>query len=265
MLVNWNDFKVFVNSRSLNIQGIETSECYDLRAQDDFFSLECRLYKNPSDETDITDFEGNYKFGWNKKLKKTDEENIPLMKTQVAQSGWHFEPRSLDFFVGKHNSLYNRLSSGTMDVEGADDAGDGVLVFLTTSGTPIIKGESEEESAYQTRLDETCVASKVIFTPDYNWKPIGASIQVVNKPNWSAYLWGYIDLSIFEAPNINFLNGGWNIRFAQDGATSYKIDARTTSDDPIPAGLPFVILVRHGLVNNTTRFGVQVALEHYRK
>lgn len=68
MLLQWSDFKSIVNSKALSIQWIELSTMYRLAIYDGMLGYECRLEKNPSDSTDLNDFENNYKAKGNKPL-----------------------------------------------------------------------------------------------------------------------------------------------------------------------------------------------------
>lgn len=75
MRVDWDTFKTEVASRSLLIQFVDDGTRYHLVAKDDWFLLECQLHKDPSDTTDLDDFENNYKDDANKSLM--DLKNTP--------------------------------------------------------------------------------------------------------------------------------------------------------------------------------------------
>lgn len=61
MKVSWTQFKSFVDSKNLSIQFIELENEYILTTFDKFFEIECILDKNPSDTSELNDFETNYK------------------------------------------------------------------------------------------------------------------------------------------------------------------------------------------------------------
>lgn len=61
MKVYWQTIKDFVDARKLSIQWIDVDNKYYMKAIDGPFSLDCELDKNPSDTTDLLDFETNYK------------------------------------------------------------------------------------------------------------------------------------------------------------------------------------------------------------
>jgi len=60
MILNWTDFKKFITDREDVIIMIETESNYMLFAYS-FRNIDCRIDKNPSDTTDLDDFETNYK------------------------------------------------------------------------------------------------------------------------------------------------------------------------------------------------------------
>ena len=66
MKVNWSKLKEFVDHRGLSVQWVEESSHYSLSAIDGALTFTCKLDKNPTDTTDLTDFETNYKASGNK-------------------------------------------------------------------------------------------------------------------------------------------------------------------------------------------------------
>lgn len=261
--VEWSQFKNFVSERSLSIQYIDLNYKYEMKAFDGIFHLECELDKNPSDTTDLLDFETNYKPNGNKKISLVDSLGLPLYKNQVVGDEWHYEPRCFDYFVGKYNSLYNRKRDGNGSIESAIDYNDATMKFYANDGTELIKGESETDEEFQDRLDLNCYMTDVIWTPTYDRKCIGANIQINNSPNWSCYLWSDVDLTAIGLGFIPYLAGGLNLQFLTDG-NSFQIDARTANDSALPAYIPIVFRCRHDIINDDSRFGLQIFLEHYR-
>ena len=61
MKLNWTQFKTISNAKSMSIQYIETDNFYHLKSFDGIFTIDCELNKNPSDTTDLLDFENNFK------------------------------------------------------------------------------------------------------------------------------------------------------------------------------------------------------------
>ena len=196
-------------------------------------------------------------------IPERDENGFAKFKNQVAGIDKRYEPRSFDWWIGKYNSLYNRKESGGGTVETADDYGDASLKFYDSDLVELVKGEQETEEEFQTRLNQNCTSTKVIWVPQYQHYLIGANVQVLNTPNFNTYLWAYVDFSAYGLGYIPYLQGGWNLRFFLD-KHPFSIDARTTNDTPLPATIPVVFLIRHNLVTDENRFAVQIYLEHYR-
>ncbi len=68
MRVEWTEFKSFVSSKLAKPQFIEFDNYYYIVARDGFFELNTEVDKNPSDSTDLDDFENNYKSSWNERI-----------------------------------------------------------------------------------------------------------------------------------------------------------------------------------------------------
>lgn len=192
-----------------------------------------------------------------------DKNGFQYIKLQIADADLSYTPRSFDFAAGKLNSLYNRGLGGDGTVAGAADYGDASMKFFDSSMEELVQGVEESGVDFQTRLDSNCTATEVIWTSAFDRKPIGATIQVGNAPTFDAYLWAYVDLSVLGLGKQPYLDGGFNLSlFAEK--QPYRIDARTTADDPIPAGIPIGFLVRHGLLTDSTRFKLQIMMEFFK-
>lgn len=199
--------------------------------------------------------------GW---IPERDSNGFGLFKNQVADKNLHYEPRSFDWKVGKHNSLYNRKATGLGTVQGADDYEDAEMKFYDSLGDELTQNAEESDVDYQARLTANCTMTDVIWNHAYNIKCIGANIQVLNTPTWPAYLWSFIDLSAMQAGQIPYLEGGWNLQYFLE-KHPFSVDARTCDESSIPAGLPVVFRVRHDIVTDESRFGIQVFMENYRE
>ena len=77
-LVNWTIFKQFVDDRKLSVQWIDLGNKYFLKAFDGLFILACRIDKNPSDTSELDDFQDNYKGDGNKPLE--ERASLKMMK-----------------------------------------------------------------------------------------------------------------------------------------------------------------------------------------
>lgn len=60
MILTWDKFKAFFDARNPVMLSVEHASYYHLYINDNGLILTCDIDKNPSDETDLTDFETNY-------------------------------------------------------------------------------------------------------------------------------------------------------------------------------------------------------------
>lgn len=66
--LGWNELKAFVDTRGLSIQYVDIGNFYLLYAIDGPLGFVCKLFKSPSDTTDLDDFETNYQANANRKF-----------------------------------------------------------------------------------------------------------------------------------------------------------------------------------------------------
>lgn len=99
LVVNWSDFKAFVDARFLSVQYVDFGNKYYLLAIDSHFSLECHLNKT-NDAGDVTDFENNYKAAGNKTLDKKTALGLPVFAPEEAD-GTNFEAKVSHDFTDK--------------------------------------------------------------------------------------------------------------------------------------------------------------------
>lgn len=82
--VEWSEFKAFVDQKGVNPQYYEYQNRDHIYAFDGPFSLYCRLRLDPSDSSDITDWQTNYKPNANERLESVDSTGTPLMAQEKA-------------------------------------------------------------------------------------------------------------------------------------------------------------------------------------
>lgn len=149
----------------------------------------------------------------------TDSDGSQLVRTKTTKSGWHFEPRSLDYWTGVAKSLYNRKYNAAT-ILGGDDIADGTMKFYDATGALMLQAGGEADAAFQARLDDPttgCVETMMDWEPTYDYDIIGAYIQMVNvpPPTSPAYMWVIIapDIPSYLGGSVPFCNGGWNLSF----------------------------------------------------
>jgi len=199
--VSWTAFKSFVQARGLSIQFIESSTSYNLIAFDDSFILECFLIKDPSDTTDLLDFENNFKSNGNKQLENKDVDGAVLGRLKIAKSGAIFQLNGFSF----ESSVVG--SGNCVDVNGND------LGFVT------LKLYKADDSLItdQSIADTDCVKSVLDWEPTFNFEIIGGLIEQVDPPseNIKLFVIGVPDIPENYGGSAVFVNN-INIKFIKD-------------------------------------------------
>jgi hypothetical protein len=150
-------------------------------------------------------------------LGPTDTDGSQLVRTKTTKTGWHFEPRALDFVTAKRASLHNKSFDGWSPGAGTDLA-DGVIKFYNSSGVQLVQAEGELDAAFQARLGTDCTCTIVDWEPSYNWDVNGCIFQVKSPPAGDAYLYVIAapDIPANLGGSVCFTNGGWNLSFFSD-------------------------------------------------
>jgi hypothetical protein len=223
----WSEFKAFVQGRSLSIQYITLGGNYICKAFDGNFTVQCLLPIGVGD-TDTIDFEINFKDAGNKKLSQKDSDGATIMRSKTTRTGWHYEPRSIDFVTSKYNSLYNRRHTGNTLYDGTE-YGDAALFFFDASGASLVKGAEESSVDFQTRLDENCVRTQIDWQSTVEIDIIGATVSILNPPSGEDRAWAWVivapDIPLAYGGSVPFMAGGWNLRFFEKESTTF-LDGR---------------------------------------
>src|ERR1051325_4347891 len=103
MMVEWSTFKSFVDDRKLSVQWVEIESRYMLKAFDGNFYLECHLNKTLPDQSEIQDFENNYKAAGNRPPKSS-------VVQVLGKDDLTLDPRAMFFTATKHEStIHDKL------------------------------------------------------------------------------------------------------------------------------------------------------------
>lgn len=227
----------------MRIQYLETDRDYLLFAKDEGLVIECELSKNPSDTTDLDDWVSNYKAAANEPAIPKDQDGSIIVKTKTTRVGWHYEPRSIDWYTSTAGSLYNRKHNGNT-IDTGTDYGDAVIRFYNAAGTDITAQE-------QSVLDTDCVKTVVDWQPTFEMDIIGCTVSCVSAPvaPQRAYAWVIVAPDIPEqfGGSVPFMAGGWNLRFLRQDSTTF-IDGRgvkTFQYDPVNNSNKIRVIVKH--------------------
>lgn len=193
MKVSWTIFKGFVQSRLLSIQWLDLTNKYWMKAFDGLFELECELLKDPSDTTELLDFENNFKALGNKKLDPRDSDGSPLQRTKVTTTGWNYCLHGLEFETSKLDSIYSRKPDNT------DYNFHTIKFYKDVSGAEV---EITGDDLNQTFLDANCIKTIVDWEPTFDYEIVGGSLKQKSVPTEDVHLW------VIGVPDIPEAYGG---------------------------------------------------------
>lgn len=229
----------------------------------DIVSGDAQINNGVADLTTVSE-QINHLLGIINEQKDSDGANI--VRTKTTQTGWHFEPRSIDFITSKAGSLFNRKPAGNT-IDSSEDYGDATLKFFDQNGLQLTQGQGESAEAYQARLDSYCVKSQIDWQATYDMDIIGTTVSVLNPPTGSerAYIWITIapDIPANLGGNVEFLAGGWNLRFFTLDQTSF-LDGRgikRLAYDPVYNSNKIRVTAKH---SPGIKIELQFVAEHFR-
>lgn len=209
--------------------------------------------------------EGWARFSGSTQRFPVDSDGSAIQRYKTTKTGWHYEPRSLDWSTSTHKSLYNRKHDGA-GIDDGTDYGDAHLLFYDASGAALVQGELEADADFQVRLTANCIKSIMSWQPAYDMDIIGGIFQVKNIPVERAYLWTIIAPDIPEASggNVPHASGGWNLQFFKENDTLI-IDGRgskTISYDPVYNSNKFHMIIKHGA---GAKIDIQMIYDHFKQ
>jgi hypothetical protein len=268
-VIGWTDFKTIVQLGNLHIQiksqGAWGYELYAFNGPSQIIETSLDAGTNPAD---LADFNANFLAtviaDANKVLTTTDSDGASLIRVKTTKPGWHYEPRSLDFYSSKLNSLYNRKEDGG-GIDDGTDYGDASLKFYNASDTELVQGGSETDVDFQIRLDAGCVKTALDWQSTYDFDIIGGSLQLKNEPTDRAYVWCTIAPDI--APNLGgsvpYFAGGINLEFFKAGS-SMAFDGRGIKSflyDPVYNSNKVRFIIKH---KAGEQLGLQIMIDQFK-
>lgn len=193
-----------------------------------------------------------------------DSDGSLINRTKTTRTGWHFEPRSLDFWTAQANSLYNRKHD-TAGIYTGTSYGDAVLKFYNASNVELVQDIAESVSGFQSRLDTDCVVSVLDWQPTYEMDIIAGTISVRNPPEDPSYMWAIVapDLPAIYGGSVPFMAGGWNLSFLRD-RDYIRFDGRgvkAMAYDPIYKTNKIRLVIKHP---PGYQIGLQAVYEHFK-
>lgn len=263
MQVTWPDIKNLVSTGQTRLNFIERENEYVIVASATNVAFTCNLEKGSAD---ATEFESSFKAAWLNPSQPVDSDGSAIQRTKTTRTGWHYEPRSIDFITSKAGSLYNRTHTGNT-IEDSPDYADCTLKFFDANGAELTQGQGESLAAFQVRLDSYCTRTQADWQATYDMEIIGATVSVLNPPtgNERAYCWVIVapDIPANLGGSVPFMAGGWNLRFFTLDQTTF-LDGRGVkffAYDPIYNSNKIRVVVKHEV---GARVELQFVAEHFR-
>lgn len=187
-----------------------------------------------------------------------DSDGSRIYRPKVTKTGWHYEPRFINYQVGVYGSLNNKTVGGT-------DIADATLKFYNQAGTELVKGGEESDAAFQARLDTDCVKTIMDWWPQYTWDAIGCIFKIMNIPAVEDLLWVMAapDFPANLGGSVYLCNGGVPLNFFAEKETVYLNGRGSKIMEFIP-GVPtnkLRAIVEHSAGSKPK---IMFAYEHYK-
>ena len=209
--LNWTSLKDFLDNRSLTAQYTEDANKYYIQAIDGPFTVFAEVDKDPSDLTDLNDWETNYKPHANSSY--TDSNGIPLQRAKITRTGWHYQAHSIEITTSKLSGFYNSNESGT---------------DLGYTSVKYYNGTTELTANTQAELDSSCNKTVIFWEPSHDVEVLGGVIFQASTPANDTRLWitAVPDLPANLGGSVPFAQGGLNLKYMGTGQV-FDIDGRT--------------------------------------
>lgn len=184
----WAMVKSFAASRSASIQYLEFDSHYDIMVGDDYAELSHYMIKNPSDTTDLLDFETNYKPTANKPKDPKDADGSPLQRIKITKQGWTQFNAFIEFQAS--NPVVQHSKTKTM-----------------VDGWATVKCYKLVDAAYVECVDAAdalanCVRTILDWEPDCDYEIIGGEIRALDRPTSN------FRVRVVAVPDIPYASGG---------------------------------------------------------
>ena len=182
--------------------------------------------------------------------KIRDSQDRQQFRRIVTRSEWLYQPKSLDFYTSKYNSLYNRKHYGAGYYD-SPDVGDCVMQFIDASITELTTGESESDVDFQTRLTANWIKTCLCWENPIAFDVQGALLYIESTPVGNAWLWCIAAPDVPEAygGSIPFMGRGMNLKMMMPKHPHYfdAVSASTIQPDPVYHSGRVQIQVKHAV------------------
>lgn len=143
-----------------------------------------------------------------------DTDGVPLSRTKITQSGWHFQAHTFEFCTATLSSTHSK------DIDDSD-LGFLSIKYYDASDVELVAGTQAE-------LDSDCVKTVVDWEADFNYEIIGGTLYQSTMPTTDVRLWiqAVPDLTHAQGGSIPFVEGGLNLKHMGTGSVM-DLDGKT--------------------------------------
>ena len=136
----------------------------------------------------------------------SDIDGVPLSRTKITKTGWHFQAQTLELITSKLDSVYNKDSDG-------NDLGFTSIKYYNANNDELI-------APNQGTLDTDCVKTVITWEPTYDYEIIGGTLYQSTIPANDVRLWiiAVPDLTVEQGGSVPFAEGGLNLKHMGTGA-----------------------------------------------
>ena len=205
MLIEWSEFKSFINERNADLLQVQKDGNYYLFAQDGNLQLECIIDQNPTDTTDLIDFETNYLPFANPKRVRFDSTGRPFARFAIASEGFTFKCLAI---------MFTTATNGSLRCKNPDQTDVNFITYKTF-----------DAQNNETLVDLLAVKTQIDIEPPYDFEIVGGRIWQKEVPLTPIYghMIGVPDLSEEYGGSKRLCDGGLNFQFINN---TYGIDGR---------------------------------------
>jgi len=202
MNTTWTQFKTIADTRILDILMLSDDGTYHLFASEPGISMRCNIDRNPTDATDLDEFEADYLSKCNPVRKDHDASGRPLARKAIATAGFAMQWLSFNLIAGKYDSLECYHADNTTPVAG-------FTYKIKDANGDIITSAANEADAVKT---------VIIYQPQYDIELIGARFRQREVPTTEIHAYMEINPEENIGSEFEMVLGGHDLRFFEERA-----------------------------------------------
>jgi hypothetical protein len=242
--LSWQELKTFIDNGA-RYKHVAFSDKYWVAAFDPPFEAYTEIDRNPTDTTDLTDWETNYLPSSNQPMSDFDTSGRPLSRTAIAAKGFTYQAREMEFTTSLLDSVVCNKHDGT-------SWGDCSLSFYDSLGNSLTT---------QVDLDTKCIETRITWSPAYDYEIIGGWAKIGVIPASDVRIWLKPALGTSSqtmVDGVNFRNMNLNEKIKVDGRSPKFFK----KDYPIAGAHALQGIIKHPVGE---KHKITIVWEHYKQ